>query len=297
VAGLDLEGVLVPLVTPFDEDGEVDWAALERDLQGLGGAPLAGYVALGSTSEFPHLSRGEKERVVAAVVEGAGGRAVIAQTGEPTTRETVAFTRRAAELGAQAALVVSPSYYKGSMREREIERFYMAVAEGSPLPVLIYNIPQNTGTNLPVPLVARLAEHENVVGIKDSSGILPQIADLCASTPEGWRVFTGSAPIFLGALVYGAHGGILAAANPLPYEFCDIHRRFSAGDLAGAQEVHRRLGPAVRALGRFGIPGYKAAMDMLGLAGGYPREPLLPLEDAEREQLLDALRASSLVRY
>lgn len=297
MAHLELDGVLVPCVTPFDDDGEVDWKALQRDLQGWGGAPLAGYVALGSTSEFPHLSREEKERVVAAIVEGAGDRPVIAQTGEPTTRATIAFSQRAAELGARAVLVVSPSYYKGAMGERELERFYTAVAEYSPLPVLLYNIPQNTGVNLPVGLVARLAEHENVVGIKDSSGNLTQIADLCAATPEDWLVFTGSASIFLGALVYGARGGILAAANPLPYEFADIGQRFAAGELAAAQEAQRRLGPVIRALGRLSIPGCKAAMDMLGFAGGFPREPLLPLDDAGREDLLGALRECSLVRY
>lgn len=297
MSALDLAGVLPAVVTPFDDDGEVDWKALQRDLQGWGGAPLAGYVALGSTSEFPHLTQAEKERVVAEVVAGAGGRPVIAQTGAPSTRETIAFTRRAAELGACAALVVSPGYYRGSMGERELERFYTAVAELSPVPVLLYNIPQNTGVALPVRLVARLAEHENVAGIKDSSGNLTQIADLRAATPDGWLIFTGSASIALGAFLYGAQGAILAAANPLPYEFCDLHRLVAEGEVAAAQALNRRLGPVVRELGRLGIPGCKAAMDMLGLAGGYPREPLLPLDDDEREPLLGALRAASLVRY
>jgi 4-hydroxy-2-oxoglutarate aldolase len=290
-------GLYPPLVTPFDADGELDERALRRNVSAYGAAPLAGYVVLGTTGEFPHLTTAEKERVIAAVVEEAAGRPVLAQTGEPSLRATVALTRRAAELGASAVLVVTPSYYRSSMRRAELEAYYRGVADASPVPVLLYNIPQNTGVNLDPELVAALAEHPNIVGIKDSSGNLGQLAETVALTPPGWGVLTGSASIFVAAMVHGARGGILAAANVLPFELCDLLDLAGRGDVPGAARLFGRLAPVLRLLARLGIPGYKAAMDVLGYAGGHPRQPLLPLGEAERDRIVDALRSASLARY
>jgi 4-hydroxy-2-oxoglutarate aldolase len=293
---MDLDGIIIPVATPFDEDGEVDWAALRRNMQGWAAAPLAGYLALGSTSEFPALTRTEKERVIATIAEGAAGRTLIVQTGEQSTRETIAWTRRAAELGAQAALVVSPYYYKGLMTEAALRGFYEAVADASPVPVMIYNIPQNTGVNVSAALVCRLAEHPNIVGIKDSSGNYTQLLDILAGTPEDWGVTTGSSSLVTAALVSGAKGAILAAANPLPFEYCDIHRLVRAGEVAAAAELQRRLQPVGALLSKYGIPGTKAAMDLLGYAGRLPRLPMLPCSEAARAEILDALRLAELVR-
>jgi 4-hydroxy-2-oxoglutarate aldolase len=295
-SGIALEGIIPALATPFTADGDLDLAALRRNLQGLGGADLAGYLVLGSTGEFPHLSAEEAERLIAAVVEEAAGRPVIAQTGAQSTRAAVAMTRRAAELGARAVLVVPPYYYRGSMGERELETYYEAVAEASPVPVVLYHIPQTTGVAMPVALVARLAEHPNVAGIKDSSGDLGRLGEILASVPPGWSVLTGSDAILLGALAHGAQGAILAAANVLPYELCDLYRRARGRDWSGAADIQRRLTLPLRVAGRHGIPGYKAAMDLMGFKGGFPREPLLPLEEEAHHELLNALRAAALVR-
>jgi 4-hydroxy-2-oxoglutarate aldolase len=293
---IDLDGIFPAVATPFDEAGEVEWDSLRRNLQGWAAAPLAGYLALGSTSEFPSLSRAEKERVIATVVEEAAGRTVIVQTGEQSTRETIEWTARAAALGAQAALVVSPYYYKGLMTEQALERFYQDVAEASPVPVMLYNIPQNTGVNLPAALVCRLAEHPNIVGIKDSSGNYGQLLDIIAGTPDDWGVTTGSAAMVSAALVSGGKGAILAAGNALPFEYCDIHRLVREGDVQGAAEQQRRLQSVGNLLSKYGIPGIKAAMDVLGYAGRQPRLPMLPCSDAARDEILNALRQAQLVR-
>ena len=149
MAAMDVNGIFIPVATPFDEAGEVDWDALRRNMQGWAAAPLKGYLALGSTSEFPSLDRAEKERVLTTIVQEAAGRTVIVQTGEQSTRATIEWTKRAAELGGQAALVVSPYYYKGLMSDKALQGFYEQVADASPIPTLIYNIPQNTGLNVP----------------------------------------------------------------------------------------------------------------------------------------------------
>lgn len=294
---MNLDGIFVPVATPFDEDGEVDWNALRRNMQGLSAAPLGGYLALGSTSEFPTLSREEKERVIQVIGEAAGDRTFIVQTGEPSTRATIAWTNRAAELGAHAVLVVAPYYYKGLMSEAALQGFYEDVADASPVPVLIYNIPQNTGVNVSAALVGRLAEHPNIVGLKDSSGNFAQLAEIISLTPEDWGVTTGSAALVLSALVAGAKGAILAVANPLPFEYCDIHRLARAGDVAAAAEKFRRLEAVTAALSRYSIPGVKCAMDLLGYAGRLPRAPMLPAGEKAQAEILDALRSAELVRF
>jgi 4-hydroxy-2-oxoglutarate aldolase len=292
---IDLDGIFPAVATPFDEAGEVEWDSLRRNMQGWAAAPLCGYLALGSTSEFPALTRTEKERVIATVLEEAAGRTVIVQTGEQSTRETIDWTARAAQLGAQAALVVSPYYYKGLMTEKALERFYNDVAEGSPVPIMIYNIPQNTGVNIPAAVVCRLAEHPNIIGIKDSSGNYGQLLDIIAGTPEGWGVTTGAASMVFAALASGGRCAILAAANALPFEYCDIHRLVREGDLQGAAEHQRRLQRVGNLLSKHGIPGTKAAMDLLGYAGRHPRLPMLPCSDAARDEILNALREAQLV--
>jgi 4-hydroxy-2-oxoglutarate aldolase len=297
MAAMDVDGIFIPIATPFDEAGEVDWDSLRRNMEGWAAAPLKGYLALGSTSEFPALDRAEKERVIATIAEGAAGRTLIVQTGEQSTRATIEWTKRVAELGAEAALVVSPYYYKGLMTERALEGFYLAVAEASPIPTLIYNIPQNTGLNVSSALVCRLAEHENIVGIKDSSGNYTQLLEIIAGTPDDWGVTTGSSSLVTAALVSGAKGAILAAANPLPFEYCDIHRLVRSGDVEAAAEQQRRLQPIGALLSKYGIPGTKAAMDLLGYAGRLPRAPMLPCSDAARDEILNALRAAELVRF
>jgi 4-hydroxy-2-oxoglutarate aldolase len=283
---ISFEGVYPPVLTPF-RGGEVAHDRLASNLGRLNGYPLAGYVVLGSTGEFPLLTEDEKERVVATAREHiSGDRLLVAGTGGEATDACIRLTRRAAQLGADAAIVITPCYFKGALKPPVLIRHYRAVADASPIPVLVYNFPANTGINLEPDTVARLAEHPNIRGIKDSSGNVPQASD----------VFVGSPIAFLPALVVGAAGGILAVANVAPAECCEVWRLARAGQWAEARDVAFRLGPLATGIsGRYGIGGLKVALDLLGGYGGPTRAPL-PVPDADGvEDIREILATTGLL--
>ena len=290
-------GIFPPLATPFGEDGAVDLAALRRNIEGYNAAPLAGYVVLGTNGEFPLLSRQEKEAVIGAAVEAAGDRPVLAQVGEQSLQETVVLARRAAELGAAAVLAVTPHYYPRQMTDRALIQFYTALADASPLAVLLYNIPQNTGVNSSPSVVEACAHHPRIAGIKDSSGNLGQVTEYVERTPEGWGVLNGSSSLGVSAFLAGAPGAVLGAADVLPFEVCDLWGLCRDGRWAEAAALEARLTPVFRSISRLGVAGVKLGMDLVGFCGGLPRPPLLPVEPAAREQLVDILRAAGLVRF
>jgi 4-hydroxy-2-oxoglutarate aldolase len=293
---IDFQGVYPPVLTPF-RGGEVAHDKLGANLARLHQHPLAGYVVLGSTGEFPLLTEGEKERVIATAREHAPReRLVIAGTGGESTDACVRLTKRAAQLGADAAIVITPSYYKGAMKPPALVRHYRTVADASPVPILLYNFPANTGINLEPETVARLAEHPNIRGIKDSSGNVPQAAEVVRLTPKTFHVFVGSPLAFLPAIVVGAAGGILAVANLAPAECCEVWRLAQAGQWAEAREVAARLGPLATGIGaRYGIGGLKAALDLLGGYGGPTRAPL-PTPDSDGvEEIREVLATTGLL--
>ncbi len=297
MAELVLEGIFAPLTTPFDEAGDVDLGALRRNLQGYAAAPLAGYVALGTNGEFVHLGRAEKEAVIAAAVDGAAGRPVLAQVGEGSLRETAAFARRAADLGAAAVLAVTPHYYRGRMDDEALVDFYHALGDASPVPVLLYNIPQNTGVNAGPAVMAACARHPNVVGAKDSAGNLAQIAETVERVPEGWGLLNGSSALLVAAFAAGARGGVLAAADVLPFEIAEVWSLCRAARWAEAMALEGRLRPALREISALGVAGTKLGMDLFGYRGGLPRAPLRPVPADRRERVVDVLRAAGLVRF
>jgi 4-hydroxy-2-oxoglutarate aldolase len=290
------EGVFPPVVTPFRGE-DVAHDKLAANLRRLHDYPLAGYVVLGSTGEFPALTEGEKERVIAtARAETPRSRLLIAGTGGESTPGAIRLTRRAAGLGADAVVVITPSYYKGSLTPPVLIRHYRAIADASAIPVLLYNFPANTGVNLEPDTVARLAEHPNIRGIKDSSGNVPQAAETIRLTPKTFQVLVGSAIGFLPTLMLGAAGGILAIANAAPRECCEIWRLAQAGQWAEARELAYRLSPLVTGIaGRYGIGGLKAALDLLGYYGGPPRSPL-PAPDGDGiEEIKEILATTGLL--
>lgn len=292
----NFEGVSVPVLTPFRGD-EVAHDRLAANLARLNEYPLAGYVMLGSTGEFPLLSESEKERIIATAREHTPrSRLLIAGTGGEATAPAIRLTRRAAELGADAAIVITPSYYKGQMKPPALIRHYRAIADASPVPLLLYNFPANTGINLEPDTVARLAEHPNIRGIKDSSGNVPQAAEIMRQTPKSFQVLVGSPVAFLPALVIGAAGGILAVANVAPRECCEIWSLAQAGRWAEAREVASRISPLATGIGaRYGIGGLKAALDLLGYYGGPTRGPL-PVPDGDAvEEIKEILAAAGLL--
>jgi 4-hydroxy-2-oxoglutarate aldolase len=276
-----LQGVYPPVLTPF-RGGEVAHDRLAANLVRLNAHPLAGYVVLGSTGEFPLLTEGEKERVIATAREHTpAARRLVAGTGGESTDACIRLTKRATQLGANAAIVITPSYFKSMMKPAALIRHYRAIADVSPVPIVLYNFPANTGINLEPDTVARLAEHPNIHGIKDSSGNVPQAAETVRLTPKTFQVFVGSPIAFLPALVVGAAGGILAVANVAPAECCEVWRLAQLGQWAEARDVALRLGPLATGIsGRYGIGGLKAALDLVGGYGGPPRAPL-PMPDAD----------------
>lgn len=287
----EFQGVAPPVATPFrGEELAEDWLA--ENLVRYSATGLSGIVVLGSNGEAVHLSRKEKLKVVEVARQSVAQNIwLMVGAGEATTRATVDLARQAGRLGADAVLVAPPFYYKESMKPQVLEEHYKRVAEESPIPVFLYNVPQFTGMNMEPSLVAALAEHPNIKGIKDSSGNISQLTEILRCSPEGFRVFVGSALVFLAALSVGAHGGILAAANVLPEAFVELRERFLKGELEEARRLQWSLMAISRAVtGGYGIGGLKAAMDLAGYKGGEPRLPLKRPGEEGIEHLRELLR-------
>ncbi|MBC7185979.1 MAG: dihydrodipicolinate synthase family protein [Calditrichaeota bacterium] len=291
-----IEGVLAPVPTPFDTDERFLPSALRANLASLAPFPLRGYVVLGSNGEFVLLSEKEKLQVVEhARVCVPPERLLLAGTGCESTRATIALTREVARLGADAALVITPSYYRGRMTAEALTRHFLAVAEAAPIPIVLYNMPANTGVDLGPEVVMAVAGHPNVVGIKDSGGNVVAMAEMCRAAPPGFHVLAGSAGFFLAALSVGAAGGIMALANIAPAECCALWQKFRHGEIAAAQALQLRLVRLNTAVTRlWGVAALKRAMDILGLYGGPVRAPLLPLNEDQATMLNTLLEESGV---
>jgi 4-hydroxy-2-oxoglutarate aldolase len=290
-------GVYTPIVTPFRGDDTVDEAGLRSNVRRWMSTALTGLVVLGSNGEAAQLDDDEADRVVAvARDEVPRERPFIVGTGRESTQATIAASARAAQNGADAVLVRTPGFFKTQMTADVFVRHYTAVADASPVPVLLYNVTMFTGVNLPVDAVAALASHSNIVGMKESGSDLAQIADLVARTPDDFTVLAGSATTYFHALCAGCDGGILALASLFPDDCVRLRALVRDTRLDDARALQRRLTPIARTIGTaHGVPALKAALDLLGYTGGPPRPPLLaapaPVIDTLRSQLeaLDAL--------
>ncbi len=292
-----LSGVMPPIPTPFDAQGEVDHQRLCENLERWNAYDLTGYVVLGSNGEVVYLAQQEKLRALETARQVIPPEKVlVAGTGCESTRETIALTRQAAEAGADAALLVTPHYYGGKMTPESLVHHFQMVADAAPIPVVAYNVPKFTHVDMDAQTIARLAKHPNIIGIKDSGGNVAKLADVVRLTGRDFQVLAGSAGFFLAALTLGAVGGVLALANVAPQHAIDIFRWSQAGRLAEAAELQRRMVPVNAAVtARFGIAGLKAALDMLGLYGGPVRAPLLDLTADERETLRAVLVAGGVL--
>ncbi|MBI2161312.1 MAG: dihydrodipicolinate synthase family protein [Candidatus Rokubacteria bacterium] len=270
------EGVFIPVTTPFRGD-DVAPERLQANLRKWNATALRGYVVLGSTGEFPMLSEAERDRVLAGAREAIPrDKVFIAGTGTNSTLHTIRQSKRAAELGADAAIVITPHYFtKGFSQASAQIGHYLAVADASPIPIMIYNFPANTGINLEAETVAKIAQHPNVCGIKDSSGNIPQCAQIIDQTPKTFHVLVGAASALLPSLAIGSSGGIVALGLISAREFCDVYALARAGRWDEAREIAARMMAADRGIaGRYGIGGLKAALDLQGFYGGPCRQPL-----------------------
>ena len=290
---MDLAGIFPALTTPFAADGSVSIADLKHNIERYNGTGIAGYAVMGSTGETVLLSHGEWERVLIAVKESAAnGKLLIAGTGMESTADTIHRTKLAAELGYQAALVKTPHYYKPVYKPDLLIAHYRRVADASPIPVLLYSVPQFTGITMEAPEVAVLAQHPNIIGIKESSGHVQRIGEMVAAVPASFQVLTGGGGVVLPSMVVGAKGGILAAASALPDQYAELYELTRGGQLEKARELQLALLKVSKIFAsEAGIAGIKLVMDQRGYRGGIPRLPLLPVSEALKQRLLESLAA------
>jgi 4-hydroxy-2-oxoglutarate aldolase len=290
---MKINGIFPALVTPFDAAGEVSISAVRHNIRLYNQTAVAGFVALGSTGEAVMLSREEADSVLIAVKEAAApGKLLIAGTGAESTSETIARTKCAASLGYQVALVKTPYYYKPSYRPETYIQHYRAVADASPIPVLLYSVPQFTGITLETPEILTLSEHPNIIGIKDSSAAIQRVAEVVGAAPPYFQVLTGGAAVTYPALVVGARGAILALASALPENCAEVFEFFQSGQHDRARQLQLQLAQASkRIVSEAGIAGVKFAMDLRGYQGGLPRLPLLPLKEDQKQQIAAIISA------
>ncbi|HNV34954.1 MAG TPA: 4-hydroxy-tetrahydrodipicolinate synthase [Bacillota bacterium] len=288
-----IKGVFAPIATPFTDAGGLDFQSLKKNMEIWDKTRLAGYVVLGSNGEANFLTFDEKVSLVAEVARiNEGRKLIIAGTGVETTAETIKLTAETAKAGAQAALVLPPFYFKAAMGNAALSMHYRAVADASPIPIMLYNMPGNTGLNLTSGLVAELSNHPNIIGIKDSGGNIVQISEIVAKSKPGFIVFAGSGSFLLPTLAVGGKGTTAALANIAADELADIYDAFMAGDMQKAKQAQLKVMDINAAVtSKWGVPGLKAAMDMMGYIGGRPRLPMLPLPEKEKAELAKIVAA------
>jgi len=299
MATLSFSGIFPPLPTAFANNENLLPDKIRFNIGKLSSYDLSGILILGSNGEQVMLTEKEKIAAIGAAREALpAGRILLAGTGCQSTRETISLTRAAAAAGADAVLVLNPFYYKGNMNQAELVRHYFDVADASPVPVLVYNMPANTGMDMTARMIIAMSEHPNIVGLKESGGNVVKMGEVLGNAKPGFQVLAGGAGFLLPALAMGAVGGILASANIAPDHCLEIYRSFIAGELTRAKELQHKIIPLNSAVtSRWGVPALKATMDLLGLYGGHVRRPLLPSDENMREQLKEVMQEEGLILY
>jgi 4-hydroxy-2-oxoglutarate aldolase len=289
----NFKGIIPPMVTPFDDGGSIRFDAFERNIDKYLEAGIEGYLVLGSNGESVYLEHSEKLKLIEAARKRVpSSMTLLAGTGVESTQATIALTKEAADRGVDAVLVKNPFYFKPQMTNDVYFAHYTAVADASPVPVIIYNVPVFTGMPLQSKLVIELSKHPNIRGMKDSSGDVRLISEVVWNTDATkFPVIAGSAPTLFPAMASGARGGIIALACAAPKPSLALYRAFTAGDYVKAGNIQRIIAPAaVGVTGTNGIAGLKAAMELEGFQPGIPRRPLLPLKREQRDDLAQIFR-------
>ncbi|KAG9484760.1 hypothetical protein GDO78_008065 [Eleutherodactylus coqui] len=285
---LDISGIYPPITTPFNDREQVDYAKLDENLQKYSSIPFRGIVVQGSNGEYTYLSKEERLEVVHRVRQKLPKEKILmAGSGCESTQATIEMSRQMAEAGAEAVLVVTPCYYRGRMTSAALVHHYTQVADSSPVPVILYSVPGNTALDLPLDAVVTLAEHPNIIGIKDSGGDITRMGLIIHKTQHlAFQVLSGSAGFLLPGYAIGAVGGVCALANILGTQLCELERLCVGGQWQEARKLQYRLiEPNAAVTRRFGIPGLKQAMEWFGYHGGNCRSPLLPLTEQEQKDL------------
>lgn len=290
---MTLRGLFPPIPTPFDQQERVELYQLQANITRWNQCGFAGYVVLGSNGEFVHLSERERFNVLEVARDAIAPQlTMIAGCTLQSLAETLIYVKQAARLGAQVALVNPPFYFKSAMTPARLESFFTRVADESPIPILLYNVPQYSGLTLLPQLVARLAEHPNIIGIKDSSGDIVALENLLRLTPPTFNVLIGSAHAFYPGLALGAHGAVLAVSF-IAWEAClELMNAVQLHQHTKARDIQMRLVPLAGALD---IAGLKAALELRGLYGGPPRSPLTPVTPEQRNEILQMFISAGLI--
>jgi len=289
----DLKGIIPPMVTPFDETGAIRYDYFEANIDKYLEAGIEGYLVLGSNAESVYLEHSEKLKLIESARKRLpASTTLLAGTGMESTRATIELTKEAADRGVDAVLVKNPFYFKSQMTFDAYFAHYTAVADASPVPVVIYNVPVFTGMPLESRLVIELAKHPNIRGVKDSSGDVKLDSEVAWNTdPKKFSILSGSAPVLFPAMVVGARGGVVAIACAAPRAALALYRAVSTGDYKKAGIIQRIIAPAAGAVTtKYGIPGLKCGMELEGFQAGLPRRPMLPVGQTQREDLRQIFR-------
>jgi len=273
---INLNGILLPVTTPFLANEGFDREGLSTNLAKWNDTGVVGYVVLGSTGERVHLDESEYLEVIETAREAVPkGFAFIAGAGQQSTTGTIKEIERAAYAGAEAVLVITPGFYRSAITQEALVRHYTAIADASPVPVILYSMPDLTGIKIEPETAARLSEHQNIIGMKDSSADIAKFAETVRATPEDFAVMIGNGTVFCEALQAGARGGILAVGCACPQICIEIYGAIQEGEIDRATSLQEKLTPLARAVTKtYGIGGLKAAMEMAGFVGGPVRAPL-----------------------
>lgn len=299
MSGIDLRGTFLPVTTPFDRvTGEIDVVAFRADLRHWLQSPIRGVLVAGTTGEGVLLDDAERASLLEAARDLiSGDRLLIAGIGAESTRQTAAQARDAAASGADAVLVSPPAYFKGAMTPEALALHFRAVADASPVPVLVYQVPlRMSSLDMPSGLIGELSKHPNIAGIKDSRGKLDLIGELVEATADEFQVLVGSGAHLYGALEIGAAGGIVAVGLLATDAAAEISAAWRTGRKAEAGRLQERIAPVHQAIvAGMGVPGVKAALDLLGLHGGVPRPPLMALAEGRVAEVRSVLAAAELL--
>jgi 4-hydroxy-2-oxoglutarate aldolase len=295
---IKLDGVLLPVTTPFLANEEVDTAGLARNLGNWNDSGIAGYVVLGSTGERAHLDEAEYLQVIETARRATPDQLTfIAGAGQQSTRGTIKEIQGAADAGAEAVLVITPSFYKSAITQEALVGHYQAIADAARVPVILYSMPDLTGIKIEPETAARLSAHQNIIGMKDSSADLGKFGETIRQVPADFSMMIGNGTVFCEALQAGARGGILAVGCAVPRLCIEIYQAVRAGELVRSETLQYRLTPLALAVTKtYGVGGLKTAMGMAGLTGGAVRAPLrIPGETAVAEiaELLNQAQNSS----
>jgi 4-hydroxy-2-oxoglutarate aldolase len=282
---INLKGILLPTTTPFDSSGQISTTAITSNIKAWSARGVIGFVVLGSTGERVHLDEREYLEVI-EVSRAASDSVLIVGAGQQSTVGTIKEIKNAARAGAEAVLVITPYFYRPAITQETLINYYTAVADEAPVPVLLYSMPPLTGIKIEAETVARLSEHPNIIGVKDSSNDVAGFRRTVELCPNEFAVMTGNGTVLLDALRAGATGGILAVGCVVPDVCVEIFSAYGAQDLERAERLQEQLTPLAAAVTtKYGIGGLKSALDLAGYRGGAVRAPLRAPDDNARAEI------------